>query len=142
MHDLRTNLQRGLLVLSGFALALVCGFRFAPQGQGEDPAPPELPSLPSFAAIGTADSNGRMIAVTGIDMTGTAILYVIDTENPHVAVYQAQGGSTNSHAIKLVAARNITLDLQLDGFNDKSQYSFKQLQERFRQPEPLPQQPR
>ena len=143
MNALRTYLQHGLRTGLGFALATVTGLRFAPQGGGtQDPEPPQLPSLPNFAAFGTADSNGRMIAVTGIDMTGTAILYVIDTENPHIAVYQAQGGSASSHNIKLIAARNITLDLQLDGLNDKSQYSFKQLQDRFRQTDPQQQPPR
>lgn len=139
MSDLRIHLQRGWLVVAGFALAAI-GFTFAPQGQ--EPTTPAVPPLPGSSAFGTVDSNGRMIAVTGIDLTGAAILYVIDTENPHIAVYQAQGGSASSQGIKLVAARNITLDLQLDGFNDQSQYSFKQLQEKFRDAELISRQPK
>ncbi len=85
----------------------------------------------SPAVLGNADSNNRMIAVTGVDITGSAILYVIDTLNPHIAVYQANGGSKGTQSIKLVAARNIGLDLQLDGLNDRSEFTFSDLEERF-----------
>ena len=81
-------------------------------------------------AGGTADSNGRMIAVTGVDITGSSILYVIDTVNPHLAVYQAAGGGSNE-GLRFVGARRIDLDLQLDGWNDRSQESFKSLEEKF-----------
>ena len=48
-----------------------------------------------------------MIAVTGVDVTGSSILYLIDTESRHLAVYQAQGGASGTQQIKLVGARNI-----------------------------------
>lgn len=95
-------------------------------------------ALPALSSIGTADSNDRMIAVTGIDLTGSAVLFVIDTWNPHLAVYQAQGGSAGTQSLKLVAARNITLDLQLDGYNDESEYSYKDLEASFREQGLLP----
>ena len=141
MSDLRTQLQRGWLVMGGFALAAIV-FTFAPSGFSAPPqtqTPTQTPPTPQpgFAAFGTVDSNSRMIAVTGIDLTGSAILYVIDTQNPHIAVYQAQGGSSSSQGIKLVGARNITLDLQLDGFNDQSLHSFKDLQQKFREAQPV-----
>ena len=85
---------------------------------------------PMTGAGGTADSNGRMIAVTGVDITGSSILYVIDTVNPHLAVYQAAGGGSNE-GLRFVGARRIDLDLQLDGWNDRSQESFKSLEEKF-----------
>lgn len=103
--------------------------------QGEGTEPPTTAQLPnvgfSTTAGGTADSNDRMIAVTGTDITGTSILYVIDTQNPHIAVYQAAGGSTNMNMLKLVAARRIDLDLKLDGFNDRSEVSYKELEQTF-----------
>ncbi len=72
-----------------------------------------------------------MIAVTGIDLTGSSILYLIDTERRQLAVYQASGGTDSMQGVKLVGARKIDLDLQLEGFNDKSQYSYEELEKKF-----------
>ena len=104
-----------------FALGLVSESRATQVTQS---APP----LPSFA---TADSNGSMIAVTGIDVTGGSLLYLVDTEARQLAVYQATGGTQSTRSVAFVGARNIDLDLQLDGFNDRSQYSYKDLQAEF-----------
>jgi len=72
-----------------------------------------------------------MIAVTGIDLTGTSILYLVDTEKKQLAIYQATGGSESMQGVKLVGARRIDLDLQLEGFNDRSQYPYDELEQRF-----------
>lgn len=90
----------------------------------------------SLASGGTADSNGSMIAVTGVDMTGQSILYLIDTESKHICVYQATGGSKSTRGIEFLGARRIDLDLQLDGFNDKTKsegrsLTYKDLLKRF-----------
>jgi len=101
---------------------------------GEDPVPPTTQADPSrtpFASLGNADSNGQMIAVTGIDLTGTSILYLVDTEKKQLAIYQATGGSESMQGVKLVGARRIDLDLQLEGFNDRSQYPYDELEQRF-----------
>ena len=87
--------------------------------------------LPPAPAYGTADSNGRMIAVTGVDVTGGSLLFLIDTEGRHLSVYSAQGGTSSTSNIKWVGARNIDLDLQVDGFNDKSEIDYKELARRF-----------
>ena len=92
--------------------------------------------LPALSAGGTADSNGSMIAVTGMDVTGQSILYLVDTETKQICVYQASGGSSSTQGIKFVGARRIELDLMLDGFNDKTESSgqpmgFKDLQRMF-----------
>ena len=63
--------------------------------------------VPMGASGMAADSNNRMIAVTGVDITGQSVLYVIDSVNPHLAVYQASGGASGTQNIKLVAARRI-----------------------------------
>jgi hypothetical protein len=84
---------------------------------------------PSFA---TADSNDTMIAVTGIDVTGSSILYVIDTEARHLAVYEATGGADSTMGVKFVGGRKIDLDLKVDGYNDRSELSYKQLAEEFK----------
>lgn len=115
------------VLLAGFALLWV---GLAPQSQtnqdqdGRD-------RIPYTTSYGTADSNGRMIAVTGVDVTGGSILYLIDTESRHLSVYQAQGGTSSTSAVKWVGGRNIDLDLKVDGFNDKSELSFKELAKRF-----------
>ncbi len=67
------------------------------------------------AGGGTADSNGKMIAVTGTSPTGAAVLYLVDTELKRLCVYQASGKN-----IELVAARNIEWDLKLESYRDTS----------------------
>ncbi|MCB9908002.1 MAG: hypothetical protein H6830_09815 [Planctomycetes bacterium] len=84
----------------------------------------------------SADSNRDMIAVTGVDITGVSVLYLVDTKTKHLAVYQASGGAGGTQGVKLVGARDISLDLQLDGFNDKTEYrghplKHKDLEKRF-----------
>ncbi len=72
-----------------------------------------------------------MIAVTGVDVTGGSLLYLIDSETRQLSIYQATGGTKSTMNVRWVGARNIDLDLQVDGFNDESQYSFKQLSAQF-----------
>ena len=79
----------------------------------------------------SADSNNRMIAVTGVDRTGSSVLYLIDTEAKQLAAYQATGGSSSMMGVKLIGARKLDLDLQLFGYNDKSDYTYRELQEQF-----------
>ena len=79
----------------------------------------------------SSDSNNRMIAVTGVDLTGSSVLYLVDTVNQRLAVYQATGGAASTQGIKLIGARRIDLDLRLHGLNDRSEYTFKDLAEQF-----------
>ncbi|MCA8980334.1 MAG: hypothetical protein H6831_13400 [Planctomycetes bacterium] len=127
--------KQGWLLAAGSALALI-GLAIEPSAKqgGGTTTPPQTQTQTQpmgLAGYATADSNNRMIAVTGIDITGASILYLIDTVNPHLAVYQASGGSGSSQGVRLVGARNIALDLQLDGLNDKSEYKYKDLEEQF-----------
>ncbi len=87
--------------------------------------------VPLSSGFGTSDSNGDMIAVTGVDVTGGSLLYLIDTRTRHLSVYQAQGGTASTSNVRWVGGRNIDLDFQVDGFNDKSDYSYKELARRF-----------
>jgi len=113
-------------------LALVCLGLVAESSQDGGGATPEpARALPLTSGYGAADSNDRMIAVTGVDVTGGSLLFLIDTQNRHLAVYQAQGGTSSTMNVKWVGGRNIDLDLQVDGFNDKSELSFKELSRRF-----------
>lgn len=91
----------------------------------------QAPSRALSPSSGNADSNNRMIAVTGTDITGASILYLVDTENEQLAIYQANAGTGASQGVRFVGARRIALDLQLDGFNDRSDYTFKDLRKRF-----------
>ena len=101
-------------------------------GQGDDTTP-EIPDprTTPFTALGNADSNGQMIAVTDLDLTGSSILYLVDTQAKQLAIYQATGGTESMQGVKLVGARRIDLDLQLEGFNDRSQYPYEDLEARF-----------
>lgn len=129
------SLQRrglsGWIVAAGLAVALFSvSSQSQPQENEEEPVPTTLPYTQGY---GTADSNNRMIAVTGVDVTGGALLYLVDTETRHLTIYQATGGTKSTMSLKWVGARNIGLDLQVDGWNDKSAYSYKDLVKEFGQ---------
>jgi hypothetical protein len=120
---------QGWVLAAGLALALVGLARS--QGTPVQPPTQQTTVLPSPSGAVTADSNNRMIAVTGIDITGASILYLVDTVNYRLAVYQATGGSESTQGIRLVGARRIDLDLQLHGLNDKSKYTYNDLRKAF-----------
>jgi hypothetical protein len=126
-------LGAGAVFGGGLLIAILTGASTAGQGPADPETPQTTPILPQpmVPAFGTADSNGAMIAVTGIDLTGASILYLVDTQSKHLAVYQATGGTESSQGVKLVGARRIDLDLQLDGLNDRSQYSVQELERKF-----------
>jgi len=114
------------------ALGLAAESQTGNNGQGGGTTSSTQSTKPfATPGYGTSDSNNRMIAVTGVDVTGGSILYLIDTENRHISVYSAQGGTSSTSNIKWIGGRNIDLDLQVDGFNDKSEHSFKELARRF-----------
>jgi len=75
-----------------------------------------------------ADSGKRYVAVTGPYQDGVSLLYVIDQETQHLAVYEARGGATNSHRLYFVGARNIELDTMIDGYHDESDLSHQDLE--------------
>jgi hypothetical protein len=128
----------GGLLVAGLALAAL-GFAGARQGGTPPTNEQETETFPQLTpASATADSNNRMVAVTGVDITGASILYLVDTVNYRLAVYQANGGSSNSQGVRLLGARRIDLDLQLDGLNDKSDYSYKDLRRLFTEQGLLP----
>ncbi|MEE2940599.1 MAG: hypothetical protein VX460_09470 [Planctomycetota bacterium] len=87
----------------------------------------DLRPIPTTAAGMASDSNNRMIAVTGVDITGQSVLYLVDTEAKQLAVYQASGGAAGTNSVRLVGARRIELDMELDGFNDKTTIDGKPL---------------
>ena len=100
-----------LLVLAG-ALLGVLGARWL--------APPTV-----YAQA--ADGGRRYVAVAGPYQAGVSLLYVLDQETQHLAVYEAKGGAPNSREVVLVGVRNIQLDTLLDAFNDESDYTYQQL---------------
>lgn len=124
----------GLIGANTFGLVAVVGLlsgAFAAPQQTVPTAPATgtpYTAPPSFA---DSDSNNRMIAVCGVDATGSSILYLVDTEAKQLAVYQANGGGRATQNVRLVGARKIDLDLQLVGFHDDSEYSYEDLEKRF-----------
>jgi hypothetical protein len=125
MRPTPTRLSPAWALAAGLALL---GLGLAAESQETGTQSRVIPMTTSF---GTADSNRSMIAVTGVDVTGGSLLYLIDTESRHLSVYQAQGGTSSTMNVKWVGGRNIDLDLQVDGFNDKSEMSFKDLKRAF-----------
>lgn len=84
----------------------------------------------SGTGSGASSANG-LLAVTGSYGVGTSVLYLVDTERRQLAVYEARGGSTNSRKLTLVGARRIDLDLQLEGYNDESEFTYAALRAKF-----------
>jgi hypothetical protein len=142
------------LLGAGFGVAFLCGQLLTSgasrtdqlQAQGRGPTnPPPAPTQPGIGEpdptqppavvyseeSGSAASTNGFVAVTGSYGVGTSVLYLVDTVNRQLAVYEARGGSTEQRRIVLVGARKIDLDLQLQGYNDRSEYEYKRLQELF-----------
>jgi hypothetical protein len=69
---------------------------------------------------GGGDANRDLIAVTGTYGSGASVLYLIDTRTRHMAVYKVDNG----RKLELVAARNVTWDLNLETYNDQSEPGY------------------
>jgi hypothetical protein len=142
-------MQTPLLKFSAVVL-LTAGAFFAGRGldavdaqgrPGPQPRTPPPTGTPPDGAIppvlvygedgGSSASANGFLAVTGSYGVGTSVLYVLDTESRQLAVYEARGGSQGSRRLTLVGARRIDLDLQLEGYNDESEFSYEQLRRRF-----------
>ena len=134
-----TQLQRWIIVFAIVAAAVGINVQgFAQDDETDEPPIVTAGVMPTISAGGNADSNNRMIAVTGLDVTGQSVLYLIDTDTEQLAVYQAAGGASSTRGVRLVGARNISLDLMLDGFNDKTEdqkgraLKYKDMERAFR----------
>jgi hypothetical protein len=138
--------QQIFLLGAGFGVAFLLGQMMpnvlhAQGGRGPvnpPPAPIEPPvEAPVPTVVYSEESGGQsasgngFVAVTGSYGVGTSVLYLIDTQNRQLAVYEARGGSAEQRRIMLVGARRIDLDLQLQGYNDRSEYDYAQLKEQF-----------
>ncbi|MFT4647412.1 MAG: hypothetical protein ACI9X4_000624 [Glaciecola sp.] len=129
------SLSKALLAVAAVGGAVAVLGLVLVSAQGVEPGASARISTTSSAGA-SSDSNRDMIAVTGVDVTGVSVLYLIDTKTKHLAVYQASGGSGGSQGVRLVGARNIGLDLELDGFNDKTENKgrplrYKDLEKQF-----------
>ncbi len=110
------------------------------QGRGGVTPPPPSETAPPAAAdeqivyteehSSSVAANG-FLAVTGSYGVGTSVMYLVDTVNRQLAVYEARGGSTDQRRIVLVGARKLDLDLQLEGYNDRSEFEYDDLQRLF-----------
>jgi hypothetical protein len=133
--------QQTLLLGAGFGVAFLLGQTvpnlLSAQGRGPVNAPPapspggappvaEAPIVYSEEGGQAVSANG-FVAVTGSYGVGTSVLYLIDTVNRQLAVYEARGGSLEQRRIVLVGARRIDLDLQLPSYNDRSEYEYDDL---------------
>lgn len=147
-----TSWLQPLLLGAGFGAAFLLGRAFgdgpatvaAQDGRGPvnpAPAPVPLPTNPEAAppppvvynednGAAAVSSNG-FLAVTGSYGVGTSVLYLVDTVNRQLAVYEARGGGMDQRRIVLVGARRIDLDLQLRSYNDRSEYEYDRLERLF-----------
>lgn len=101
-------------------------------GDGTTKPPENAPPMvfESDAGRVATGANG-IIAVTGSYGVGTSVLYVIDTNKNQLAVYEARGGSPSAARLFLVGARRIDLDLQLEGYNDLSEYDYREMRKLY-----------
>lgn len=140
-------LAKSLSLLVAIGAAFVLGLAVAPEGataeaqgrgvrpppkdDGKDAGPTVSTPLVYGADSGSSAAANGFIAVTGSYAVGTSVLYVLDTNNKQLAVYEARGGSPGSRKLFLVGARRIDLDLQLYGYNDESQFDYDSLRRTF-----------
>ena len=94
-------------------------------------SPPAAPVVYPEESGGNAAAANGFVAVTGSYGVGTSVVYLFDTVNRQLAVYEARGGSAEQRRIVLVGARKIDLDLQLEGYNDRSEYEYQKLKDVF-----------
>lgn len=144
-HPLLLGVGFGLAFLGGQLLTQRADLAGQLQAQGRGPTnPPPAPAPPGTTEpnltqptvvyseeAGSTASNNGFVAVTGSYGVGTSVLYLVDTVNRQLAVYEARGGSTEQRRVVLVGARRIDLDLQLQGYNDRSEYEYKDLKSLF-----------
>jgi len=137
---MRSNLVLGSILLGMCAAFALGRFTMTPpdslQAQGRGSSPPGNKTTGSEPLVygGDAGQSGTangFIAVTGSYGVGTSVLYVLDTTTKQLAVYEARGGSAGSRRVYLVGARKIDLDLQLQGYNDESEYEYSDLEQLF-----------
>jgi hypothetical protein len=121
----------GWILVAGFVLASIGLAAGQDDPPGGNPGQVPTQAIPFTTGYGTADSNGSMIAVTGVDVTGGSLLFLVDTVGRHISIYQATGGTRSTMNLKWVGARNIDLDLQVDGWNDQSELTYKELFAKF-----------
>jgi hypothetical protein len=131
----------GATFLLGQLVPNVLGPRATLQAQGRGPvnpapaptAPPEnkQPEVVYHEEGGQSASSNGFVAVSGSYGVGTSVLYLVDTVNRQLAVYEARGGSAEQRRVVFVGARRIDLDLQLHAYNDRSEYDHERLQELF-----------
>lgn len=94
------------------------------------PTPADEPIVYTDQHTSSASANG-FVAVTGSYGVGTSVMYLVDTENQQLAVYEARGGSAEQRRVVLIGARRLDLDLQLRGYNDRSEYDYEDLEKLF-----------
>src|SRR5690606_7773040 len=95
-----------------------------------EPPPENQPIVYTEESSSAVSANG-FLAVTGSYGIGTSVLYLVDTKNQQLAVYEARGGAAAQRRWVLVGARRIDVDLQLHGYNDRSEYEYSDLEKLF-----------
>lgn len=85
-----------------------------------------------------AEEPSEFLMTTGTAAHGGALLFVLNTATRTLNVYEAEGGSRATQGVTFVASRKIDRDLYVTGYNDKSEYSYQDLVERFRVKEARP----
>ena len=102
-----------------------------PKPRSNQPAKAPEPLVFGGDGGGSAVSNNGFMAVTGSYGIGTSVLYLFDTNNKQLLVYEARGGTQSMRRLILVGARRIDLDLQLIDYNDESEYTRSDLARMF-----------
>jgi len=120
----RTTVVAVALALAfGLGLGLAVGNRGSGEGSGRtEPGA-------AHAEGATANSNGRMIAVTGAVGSGVSVLWLVDTEDQRLSVYRSENGKN----LVWVAGRNIAYDFKVEGYHDDSKESAEKLRRLWEQ---------
>lgn len=108
------------------------GPRVPPKPRSDRPTKAAEPLVFGGDGGSAAISNNGFMAVTGSYGIGTSVLYLFDTNNKQLLVYEARGGSRSMRRLILVGARRIDMDLQLIDYNDESEFRRDELSRMFK----------
>lgn len=87
---------------------------------------------PNVVQAASGVGSEEFLLATGSSSQGGALIFVLNTEKEVLNVYEADGGSEAMRRLTFVASRKISRDLFVTGYNDKSEYSYRELGDRLR----------
>ena len=96
---------------------------------GQDPLAPLKSRVTTTGPTASdSNSNNRFVAVTTPIGSGESVLFLVDSKNDQIALYQFD----RNKGLKFMAARKIDYDLMIDGYQDMSEFTRLELKKEYK----------